>query len=121
MEIEAFDDEGMSYGPLTLTIDAGRDGALQLERPGGRQREQGPDREARVPARATGVWMFSSALDIEALSYIRTTGRVPDGDARHRSRKRRVATRRRSSTPAATKNQESLLRLVNPGDEAKRR
>ena len=113
--IEAFDDDGMSYGPLTLTIDAGEtvhfnSGDLEDGNVGkGLAGSTGPGQ---------GDWrlVLDSELDIEVLSYIRTSDgfltamhdTVPAEDG-----PRRVAI----FNPGSNSSQESLLRLVNPGEE----
>ena len=114
VSIQAFDDDGVSYGPLTLSIGAGEtvhfnSGDLEEGNPGkGLAGSTGP---------ARGNWRLEldSDLDIEALSYIRTEegfltamhDTVPFAGGLHR-----VAI----FNPGSNQNQESLLRLVNPGD-----
>ena len=113
--IEAFDDEGTSYGPLTLAIDAGETihfNSADLE--GGNAGKgltgsTGPGQ---------GDWRLEvdSDLDIEVLSYIRTSDgfltamhdTAPVEEGRHE-----VAV----FNPGSNVNQESRLRLVNPGEE----
>ena len=112
--IAAFDDEGTSYGPLTLSIRATEtihfnsadleDGNAGKGLAGG----TGPGQ---------GDWRLEvdSDLDIEVLSYIRTGDgfltamhdTAPAEDGRHD-----VAV----FNPGSNRNQESRLRLVNPGD-----
>ena len=116
VKIEAFDDEGMSYGPLTLSIDAGETVHFNSN-----DVEQGNANKGLTGNTGSGQgdWRleFSSALDIEMLSYIRTTDgfltamhdTVAEEEGRHEAA---------IFNPGSNQNQESLLRLVNPGDEA---
>ena len=113
--IGAFDDEGASYGPLTLSVGTGEtvhfdSGDLEDGNGGmGLSGSTGP---------GEGNWRLEleSELDIEILAYIRTADgfltamqdTVPVEDGRHR-----VAT----FNPGSNASQVSLLRLVNPGDE----
>ncbi|MYF31588.1 MAG: HYR domain-containing protein [Gammaproteobacteria bacterium] len=115
VEIEAIDDEGMTFGPVSLEVDANatahfnsddlEDGAAEKGLPMG----TGP---------GSGDWrlVLSSELDIEVLAYIRTADgfltsmhdSVPAGeDGRHR-----VAI----FNPGNNMDQLSQLRLINPGD-----
>ena len=112
--IEAFDDGGASYGPLTLSIDAGETvhfNSVDLETGNagkGLSGSTGP---------GEGDWRLEldSGLDIEVLSYIRTGDgfltamhdTAPKGDDGHR-----VAI----FNPGSNTNQQSLLRLVNRQD-----
>ena len=114
VEIEAFDDEGMSYGPLTLAIDAGETVHFNSN-----DLEEGNANKGLTGSTGPGQgdWRLdvSSALDIEVLSYIRTsdgfltamhdTVPVVDGGSEAAI-----------FNPGSNQNQESLLRLVNPGD-----
>ena len=117
VEIEAIDDDGVTYGPVSLTIDAAEtvhfnstdleDGNAEKGLPTG----TGP---------GNGNWRlaFSSDLDIEVLAYIRTPSdgfltsmldAIPAGeDGRHRVP---------IFNPGSNLNQMSQLRLTNPGDE----
>ena len=112
--IEAFDDEGASHGPLALSIGAGetvhfnsndlKDGNAGKGLTGG----TGPGQ---------GDWRLelTSELDIEVLSYIRTT----DGFLTAMHDTVAVVDGRREAAifnPGSNRNQESLLRLVNPGE-----
>ena len=116
VRIDAFDDEGQPYGPVTLSIDAGEavhfhsehleDGSADR----GLSGALGPDE---------GAWRLelSSELDIEVVSYARNAGglltamhdTVPSAGGRHR-----VAT----FNPGSNTWRVSRLRLVNPGEEA---
>ena len=114
VSIEAFDDEGASYGPLTLSIGAGETVHFNSN-----DLEDGNAGKGLTGSTGPGQgdWRLelTSELDIEVLSYIRTTDgfltamhdTVPVGDEHHR-----VVI----FNPGSNLNQESLLRLVNPGD-----
>ena len=115
VRIDAFDDEGMAYGPLTLAVSANATVNFNTR-----------DLEAGNPAKgltgSTGLgqgdWRLdlASTLDIEVLAYVRT----PDGfltamhdvlpvvEGRHRAR---------IFNPGENANQVSLLRVVNPEAE----
>ena len=112
--IEAFDDQGTSYEPLTLTIATGETihfNAADLE--------NGNAGKGLVGSTGPGVgdWRleFDSGLDIEVLSYIRTGDgfltamhdTAPEGDDGHG-----IAI----FNPGSNTNQQSLLRLVNHQD-----
>ena len=118
VEIRAFDDQGVQYGPATLAMDADETvhfNSTDIEESSaskGLSNGVGP---------GTGDWRLTleSGLDIEALSYIRTP---MDGfltamhDLVHPGEggKYRVAI----FNPATNVDQVSQLRLINPGDEA---
>ena len=111
--IHAIDDAGMSYGPVSLSIDAGETAPFNSD-----DLELGnPDKGLPMGVGAgTGTWRLdlASDLDIEVLSYIRTTDGfvtgmhdlVPGED-----RVYRVA----FFNPGSNSDQVSRLRLVNPG------
>ena len=117
VRIDAFDDDGEQYGPLTLDVGAGdsvhfnsRD--LENGNPGkGLSGSTGP---------GTGDWRLtlSSRLDLRVLSYIRThdgflTG-MHDLAPRTGSGDHHVA----FFNPGDNARQVSRLRLINPGAEA---
>ena len=114
VEIEAYDDEGMSYGPLTLSIDAGATVHFNSN-----DLEEGNANKGLTGSTGPGQgdWRleFSSALDLEVLSYIRTSDgfltamhdTVPVEEGSHEAV---------IFNPGSNQNQESLLRLANPGD-----
>ena len=56
VRIEAFDGSDSAYGPVTLTLDADQDPALQLRRLGEGQRQQGAVRWHRRRAAVIGGW-----------------------------------------------------------------
>ena len=112
----AFDDTDRDFGSVTLSLDANETAHFNSD-----DLEVG--NAAKGLSGSTGAgegdWRLelSSALDIEVLSYIRTTS---DGfpTAMHdtvprEGRRHRVAT----FNPASNVNQASRLRLVNAGDE----
>ena len=111
VRIEAFDDAGVSYGPLELEVAAGAVAHFNSD-----DLELGAAGKGLTGSTGTGEgdWRLelSSALDIEALAYVRTE----DGflTALHdvvevREGRRRVAL----FNPGSNASQVSLLRLVN--------
>ena len=116
VRIDAFDDEGAAYGPVTLSVSAKASVNFNTR-----------DLEAGNPAKgmagSTGLgqgdWRlhFASTLDIEALAYVRT----PDGlltamhdvlpvvEGRHWAQ---------IFNPGDNTDQASVLRVVNPNAEA---
>ena len=116
VRIDGFDDEGQSYGPVTLSIDAGEAVHFHSE-----HLENGTEERELSGALGPGegAWRLelSSELDIEVLSYVITAeglltamhDTVPSAGGRHR-----VA----MFNPGSNTNRVSHLRLVNPGEEA---
>ena len=116
VRIDAFDDEGQSYGPVTLSLDAGEAVHFHSE-----HLENGTEERALSGALGPGegAWRLelSSELDIEVLSYVITADglltamhdTVPSEGGRHR-----VAI----FNPGSNTIRVSRLRLVNPGEEA---
>ena len=116
VRIDAYDDEGMSYGPLTLAIGAGETAHFNSD-----DLETGnADKELDGATGAgEGDWRLalSSTLELEVLSYIRTTDGfltsmhdlVPRTEAGHRVP---------IFNPGKNDNQVSRLRLINPGAES---
>ncbi|MCY4011095.1 MAG: DUF1588 domain-containing protein [Gammaproteobacteria bacterium] len=115
VEIVAVDDAGTRSSPLTLSIGAGRTvhfNSDDLERGNAGKGLSGS------AGAGQGGWRLelSSALDVEALSYVRTADgfltamhdAVPVADGAHR-----VAV----FNPGSNRSQESLLRIVNRGAE----
>ena len=116
VEIEAIDDEGMTFGPVSLDIDANEtvhfnsDDLENSNAAKGLPTGTGP---------GSGDWrlVLSSDLDIEVLAYIRTPADgfltsmhdlVPESeDGRHRVP---------IFNPGSNLDQVSRLRLINPGD-----
>ena len=115
VRIDAWDDEGTHAGPVTLTI-----GANETVHFNSDDLEAGaPDKGLSGSIEAgSGDWRLnlSSSLDLDVLAYIRTQDgfltsihdAVPRTEAGHR-----VAI----FNPGRNANQESVLRVMNPGDE----
>ena len=118
VRIEAFDDAGMVHGPVMLRIGAGKTVHFNSDDLEGGNAGKGLSGGVGV---GTDDWRLklSSGLDIEVLSYIRTTDgfltamhdEVPASETGHR-----VAT----FNPGGNVNQVSRLRLINPGTKAAR-
>ena len=115
VRIDAFDDSGASYGPVTLFIDAGvvvHFNSDDLER--GNAAKGLPDGIGS----GAGDWrlQMSTILDVDILSYIRTSDgfltemqqTVPANEGRHRVS---------FFNPGRNRDQVSHLRLINPGEE----
>ena len=117
VRIEAFDDAGMAHGPVTLSIGAGETAHFNSEDLEGNPK----GKLSQGIGSGEGDWRLelSSALDLEVLSYIRTTDGfltamhdvVPASETGHR-----VAI----FNPGSNPNQVSRLRLVNPGSKPAR-
>ncbi len=116
VRIEAFDDAGTAFGPVTLEIGAGRTvhfNSGDLE--GGNARKG----LAMGTGSGNGDWRLTltSTLDIEVLSYIRTPA---DGFLTAIHDQAPVAEDGRYRVvvfnPGSNTNQESQLRLVNPSN-----
>ena len=115
VKIEAIDDAGEMRGPATLEIDAGR--TIHFNSGDLENGNDGKDLSDGVGAPGSGNWRLrlSSTLDLQVLAYIRTEDGfltsmhdvAPANEA-----ERRVVT----FNPGKNVNQESLLRLVNPGE-----
>ena len=114
--IHPVDDSGRSFDALTLSVDAGETVHFNSH-----DLEQGNAGKGLSGGTGAGIgsWRlaFSSDLEIEVLSYVRTGDGfltamhdvAPSAGNRHR-----VAL----FNPGSNRRQESLLRLINPGDEA---
>ena len=115
VHIDAYDDDGDHYGPLTLAI-----GGKETKHFNSGDLEEG-DAKKGLPegvGSGEGDWRLelSSTLDIEVLSYIRTSDgfltsmhdMVPRTEAGHRVP---------IFNPGKNSNQVSRLRLINPGSE----
>ena len=113
--INAFDQEGIEYGPLTLALGMAETAHFNSEDLEMGNAEKGLSGEAGP---GSGDWRLelTSEFDIDVLSYIRTSDGfltamhdlVPTIDDAYR-----VAI----FNPATNRNQVSLLRLINPGTE----
>ena len=115
VRIDAFDENGMAYGPVTLFIDAGatvhfNSDDLEL----GNAAKGLPEGIGSGP----GDWrlQMSTILDVDILTYMRTPDgfltemqqTVPANEGSHRVS---------IFNPGRNREQVSHLRLVNPGDE----
>ena len=115
VRIEAFDDTGKQYGPLTLHLDAGATAHFNSGDLEGGNADKGLD---GATGSGEGQWRLtlSSALELEVLSYMRTKegfltslhDLVPESESGYR-----VAT----FNPGKNLGQMSRLRLMNPGGE----
>ena len=116
VRIEAVDDEGETYGPVVLSIGAGATAHFNSDDLENGNAEKGL-LDGVGPGEGNWRLQLSSELDIEVLSYVRTTDgfvtamhdTVPSEGGRHR-----VA----FFNPGSNTSQVSRLRLVNPGEEA---
>ena len=114
VEIEAIDDMGRSYGPLTLLIDATETVHFNSDDLEGGNAGKGLTGSTGA---GEGDWrlVLTSDLDVEVLSYIRTTDGfltamhdlAPGAEGVHR-----IAI----FNPGSNTAQVSRLRLINPGD-----
>ena len=115
--IEAIDDDGSTFGPLSLEIDANETVHFNSD-----DLENGNESKGLLGGTGTGSgdWRLtlSSDLDFEVLAYVRTNDgfltamhdHVPAGeDGRYRVP---------IFNPGSNVNQVSQLRLANPGDES---
>lgn len=113
--ITAFDDAGRSHGPVRLSLDG-----LETVHLNSGDLEDGNSAKGLadgVGSPSQGDWRLelSSDLDVKVLSYIRTS----DGfvTAMHDVAPSEASTHRVAFfNPGSNYNQESLLRIVNPGD-----
>ena len=115
VQIDAWDDEGMHPGPVTLSIGAGE--TVHFNSDNLEAGDTGKGLPNGVGA-GTGDWRLrlSSSLELQVLAYIRTE----DGfltsmhdAAPSTASEYRVVT----FNPGRNVSQESLLRLINPGEE----
>lgn len=116
VSILATDDSGMTYGPVTLSIDAGK--TVHVNSEDLEVGNTGKGLSDGVGAGQGDWWLeISSELNIEAISYMRTADgfltsmfeSVPGIGHRYRIP---------VFNPGSNDNQVSQLRLVNPGDES---
>ncbi len=113
--VDAVDDGGTSFGPITLSIDAGATVQFNSD-----DLEQGNDAKGLSGGIGSGVgdWrlQLSTVRDIEILTYVRTPDgfltsmqqTVPASEGAHRVP---------IFNPGRNRDQVSHLRLVNPGEE----
>ena len=114
VQIEAIDDTGVSYGPLTLSIDAAETVHFNSNDLEGGNTGKGLTGSTGA---GEGDWRLTltSDLDVEVLSYIRTTDGfltamhdlAPEAEGEHR-----IAI----FNPGSNAAQVSRLRLINPGE-----
>ena len=126
VSVEAFDDDGMAYGPVTLEIDANQ----TVHFNSGDLEEGNPDKRLMegIGSEGIGDWrlVLRSDLDIEVLAYNRTEDGLlttlhdvvpyreverPGGQV---VREHDVAI----FNPGSNDKQASRLRIINPSDEA---
>ncbi len=116
VRIEAFDDEGVPYGPVTLTLSANQSTQFSSADLEGGNADKGL---ARGVGDGEGDWRLelTSTLDLQVLGYVLTTDGflatmhdvVPGSEAGHRVP---------FFNPGRNRGLASQLRLVNPGAEA---
>ena len=114
VSIEAFDDHGQSYGPLTLSLGANETAHFNSD-----DLENGNLAKGLTGATGAGEgdWRLelTTELDIDVLAYIRTSdgflASIRDA-APWEDRGHRIAV----FNPGSNQNQESLLRLINIGE-----
>ena len=116
VRIDAYDDAGTQHGPVTLALGAGRTvhfNSADLEEGNA---DKGLSGATGVPGEGDWRLVLGSALELEVLSYMRTSDGfltslhdlAPSGEAGHR-----VVI----FNPGSNANQVSRLRLVNSGAE----
>ena len=116
VRIDAFDDEGTTYGPVTLNIGANEAVHFNSHDLENGNADKGLDGETGAPVGGNWRLELSSSLDIDVLAYIRTS----DGflTSMHDLVPRTNANRRVAIfNPGSNASQVSRLRLINRGDE----
>ena len=117
VDIDAWDDDGKHYGPLTLDIDAGE--TVHFNSEDLEEGNTGKGLEGSTGPPEKGDWRLelSSTLELQVLSYIRTSDgfltSMHDFVGRTEAGQHRVAI----FNPGKNTNQASRLRLINPGAE----
>ncbi|MDE0366828.1 MAG: hypothetical protein OXP09_14795 [Gammaproteobacteria bacterium] len=117
VSIVAFDDGGRRHGPVTLSMDARRTvhfNSVDLE---DGEASKGLPEGTGAPSQGDWRLELTSELDINVLSYIRTPGGFVTSMhdvAPNEGNTHRVP----FVNPGSNTAQQSLLRLVNPGDSA---
>ena len=117
-QVFAYDDAGVRHGPVTLAINAGATVHFNSQ-----DLETGNAAKGLPTGvgRGNGDWWleFESDLHLQVLGYIRTRDGFLTGmhDAFHRSD---GGIHVPTFNPGRNRNQVSLLRLVNPGDDPRR-
>ena len=117
VDINAYDDDGKHYGPLTLAIDAGETVHFNSNDLEGGNAAKGLEGSTGPPVKGDWRLELSSTLELQVLSYIRTSDgfltSMHDFVGRTEAGQHRVAI----FNPGRNSNQASRLRLVNPGAE----
>ena len=117
VSIVARDDAGTEHGPVTLAIAAGETKHFNSEDLETGNAGKGLDGATGPPGEGAWRLELSSTLDLQVLSYIRTSDgfltSMHDFVARTEAGQHRVAI----FNPGKNANQVSRLRLVNPGAE----
>ena len=118
VDIDAYDDDGKHYGPLTLAIGAGETVHFNSNDLEGGNAEKGLDGATGPPDKGDWRLELSSTLELQVLSYIRTSDgfltSMHDFVGRTEAGQHRVAI----FNPGRNSNQASRLRLINPGAES---
>ena len=118
VEIIAWDDAGMAYGPLTLAIGGSETKHFNSDDLEGGNAEKGLEGATGPPGKGNWRLELSSTLELQVLSYIRTGDgfltSMHDVVARPGAGQHRVAI----FNPGRNDKQVSRLRLINPGAES---
>ena len=117
VEIEAIDDSGQRFGPVSLSLDA--NGATQFN---SRDLEEGSSRVGLSAGvgDGTGDWRLElrTTLDIEPLAYVRTADGFLTSMHDLASEETPMRYRVPIFNPGSNRSLVSSLRLINPGDDA---
>ena len=117
VDIEAIDDSGQRFGPVSLSLDA--NGATQFN---SRDLEQGSSRVGLSAGvgDGTGDWRLElhTSLDIEPLAYVRTADGFLTSMHDLASEETPMRYRVPIFNPGSNQSLVSSLRLINPGDDA---
>ena len=115
--IDAWDDDGEHYGPLTLAMGAGETVHFNSDDLEEGNAGKGLDGATGPPGKGNWRLELSSPLELQVLSYIRTGDgfltSMHDFVGRTEAGQHRVAI----FNPGRNSNQVSRLRLINPGDK----
>ena len=118
VDIDAYDDDGKHYGPLMLAIDAGETVHFNSDDLETGNAGKGLEGSTGPPDKGNWRLELSSTLELQVLSYIRTSDgfltSMHDFVARTGAGQHRVAI----FNPGKNTNQVSRLRLINPGTES---
>ena len=118
VEIVAWDDAGMAYGPLTLAIGGGETKHFNSDDLEGGNAEKGLEGATGPPGKGNWRLELSSTLELQVLTYIRTGDgfltSMHDFVARTGAGQHQVAI----FNPGRNDKQVSRLRLINPGAES---